>query len=85
MNTCLIMVNINLALGVKNPNPELGSIGFTNFFDLVKFFLTMDLAPTSLLPPPTSLTVLSLPTDTGSFTKSFTLIVFSMEVNKATI
>lgn len=41
MNVCLNLVNINLALGMENPDLELGSIGLKNEISSCTKFLDL--------------------------------------------
>lgn len=90
MNAYLNLTNINLALKVKNLDPELDLMSYINeksgykiFLYLVNFLflLTTNLALSILLSSLLiSLTILFLLIDTRFFTKDFILMVFSIEI-----
>lgn len=85
MNAYFNSINANLATRVKNPNPELGSVGFTKVLDLAKFFLAINLIPIPELPLLILSMILFLLTSTRSFTETFIPVVLSIEISGVAI
>lgn len=85
MNTCLNLVKVNLAPGVRKPVPKLDSTNNLDFATKLGITTFLDFALTTLLLPLTLSIVVLLPINIRSLIKDFILLIFNIEISEMAI